>query len=170
MIKDGKEVLQGTSLGMENLHQKIIGVVIESISYNKIIHNYYYHYYYYSIIIIIIIIIILLLLSLLLLLYYYHYYYYLLLLLLQQLLIIIIILLLLYHYCYCYCYYCCYHLTPTITFVIFFLFIRYWKIHVVEQFILWGDLALCKKKLSFSLLDSKKNWYKIWNFNSTCNS
>ncbi len=42
MKKDGEDVLQGTSLGMEKLHQKIIGVDIESISYNKIIHYYYY--------------------------------------------------------------------------------------------------------------------------------
>ncbi len=57
MKKDGEEVLQGTSPGMEKLHQKIIGVDIESISYNKIIHYYYYYHYYYYIIIIIIIII-----------------------------------------------------------------------------------------------------------------
>ena len=33
----------------------------------------------------------------------------------------------------------------------------------------WG-LPMCKTKWSFSLLDSKKNWHKIWNFNSTRNS
>ncbi len=45
MKKDGEEVLQETSLGMEKLYQKIIGVDIESISYNKITHYYYYYYY-----------------------------------------------------------------------------------------------------------------------------
>ncbi len=36
------------------------------------------------------------------------------------------------------------------------------------SFIFLG-LPVCKK-ISFSLLDSKKNWYKIWNFYSTRNS
>ncbi len=51
----------------------------------------------------------------------------------------------------------------------FFLFIRYWKILYVVQFIFFG-LPVCKIFMSFSLLDSKKNCYKIWNFNSTRNS
>ncbi len=52
-MKKDREEVQGTSLGMEKLHQKIIGVDIESVSYNKITHNnnYYYHYYYIIIII-----------------------------------------------------------------------------------------------------------------------
>ncbi len=56
MKKDEEEMLQGISLGMGQLHQKIIGVDIESISYNKIIHYCYYYYCYIIIIIIIILI------------------------------------------------------------------------------------------------------------------
>ncbi len=104
MKKDGEEVLQGTSLSMGKLHQKIIGVDIESISYNKII------------------ILLLLLLSrrvpgggwaiLSLLLSFLSLLLLLLpLLLLLQLLIKILILLLL--LCYCYCYHCCFYLRCT---------------------------------------------------------
>ncbi len=33
MKKDGVQILQKASIGMENLHQKIVGVEIESIEY-----------------------------------------------------------------------------------------------------------------------------------------
>ncbi len=62
-----------------------------------------------------------------------------------------------------------------VLFYFFMIYSQFFILYDIEKFKLWCSsffwgLPMCKTKLSFSLLDSKKNWHKIWNFNSTRNS